>query len=124
MAGRRFGLCGADEADVVYIRRSLGRPEGKSGTGRRDNAPSLLGANQGSRNSCAGASTIGSEQQAYEFEEDEMKKLLMISMSIIGLALWVPVQSHAQTSSVPAKQATRYIKVISSAGARALVDAC
>jgi len=28
MAGRRFGLCGADEADVVYIRRSLGRPEG------------------------------------------------------------------------------------------------
>ena len=52
-----------------------------------------------------------------------MKKILMISMTIVGLALWVPMQSHAQ-SSVPAKQATRDIKIISSSGARALVDAC
>src|SRR5580692_12268993 len=53
-----------------------------------------------------------------------MKKILMISMTIVGLALCVPAQSHAQASSVPAKQATRDIKIISSAGARALVDAC
>jgi glc operon protein GlcG len=53
-----------------------------------------------------------------------MKKIFTISMTIVGLALWVPMQSHAQASSVPAKQATREIKVISSAGARALVDAC
>jgi hypothetical protein len=63
MAGRRFGLCGADEADVVYIRRSLGRPEGKPGTGRRDNAPSLLGANSGSRDSRAGDGRIDAAQQ-------------------------------------------------------------
>jgi hypothetical protein len=30
MARRRFGLCDADEADVVYIRRRFGRPKGKS----------------------------------------------------------------------------------------------
>src|SRR6201984_3207241 len=53
-----------------------------------------------------------------------MKKLLTISMTIVGLALWVPVQSHAQASSAPVKQATREIKIISSSGARALVDAC
>jgi len=47
-------------------------------------------------------------------------------ISIAGLALWLPVQSHAQQQggSVSAKQATRDIKIISSAGARALADAC
>jgi uncharacterized protein GlcG (DUF336 family) len=53
-----------------------------------------------------------------------MKKIFTISMTIVGLALWVPMQSHAQASSAPAKQATREIKIISSSGARALVDAC
>jgi len=125
MARRRFGLCDTDEADVVYIRAQVGAARGETRYRQeRYHAPTLLGADPGGRDSCAGAGGIGAARQAYEFEEDEMKKLLMISMSIIGLALWVPVQSHAQTSSVPAKQATRDIKVISSAGARALVDAC
>ncbi len=61
-----------------------------------------------------------------------MKKLLIISGTVAGLMLSLPVQSHAQqqTRSEPAKQATsdlkatRDIKVISSAGARALADTC
>ncbi len=61
-----------------------------------------------------------------------MKKILIISGTVIGLMLLLPVQSHAQQQarSAPAKQAasdlkaTRDIKVISSAGARALADAC
>ena len=61
-----------------------------------------------------------------------MKKILFIPGIVIGLMLSLPVQSHAQQQarSVPAKQAasdlkaTRDIKVISSAGARALADAC
>ncbi len=55
-----------------------------------------------------------------------MKKILAISGVVIGLTLSLPVQSHAQQQarSVPASQATRDIKVISSAGARALADAC
>jgi glc operon protein GlcG len=61
-----------------------------------------------------------------------MKRILVTSGKVIGLALWVLVQLHAQqpTHSEPAKQstrdlkATRDIKIISSAGARALADAC
>src|ERR1700680_5228814 len=61
-----------------------------------------------------------------------VKKILIISGTVMGLMLSLPVQSHAQqqTRSAPAKQAasdlkaTRDIKVISSAGARALADAC
>ena len=61
-----------------------------------------------------------------------MKKILIISGAITGLMLSLPVQSHAQQQarSAPAKQstsdvkATRDIKVISSAGARAMADAC
>jgi glc operon protein GlcG len=51
-----------------------------------------------------------------------MKKLLIVSAAVTGLALLLPVQSHAQ--AMPMKQATREMKIISSAGARALVDAC
>lgn len=54
-----------------------------------------------------------------------MKKILAISMTVAGLALLSPLGSRAQQgSSISPKQATREIKVISSAGARALVDAC
>ena len=61
-----------------------------------------------------------------------MKKMLIISGIATGLMLSLPVQSHAQQQarSVSAKQATsdlkatRDIKIISSAGARALADAC
>jgi uncharacterized protein GlcG (DUF336 family) len=55
-----------------------------------------------------------------------VKRLFVISIAIIGLALLLPVQSHAQQQahSVTPKQATRDIKVISTAGARALADAC
>jgi glc operon protein GlcG len=52
------------------------------------------------------------------------KKLLSISGMVFGLTLSSLVQSHAQVRSEPAMQATRDIKVISSAGARALADAC
>jgi len=61
-----------------------------------------------------------------------VKRILMISGIVTGLLLWLPVQSRAQQQarSAPAKQATgdlkatRDIKIISSAGARALADAC
>jgi glc operon protein GlcG len=61
-----------------------------------------------------------------------VKKTFMIWGAVTGLLLSLPVSSHAQqqTQAAPAKQAssdlkaTRDIKVISSAGARALVDAC
>jgi len=61
-----------------------------------------------------------------------VKKILIISGTVTGLMLLLPVQSHAQQQprSAPAKQTasdlktTRDIKVISSAGARALADAC
>ena len=54
-----------------------------------------------------------------------MKKRLIIS-TVAGLALWLPVQSVAQQEAgpAPAIQATRDIKIVSSAGARALADAC
>src|SRR2546430_11857178 len=66
------------------------------------------------------------------FEEGDVKKMLIISGTVTGLMLLLPVQSYAQqqAGSTPAKQATsdlkatRDIKVISSAGARALADAC
>jgi glc operon protein GlcG len=55
-----------------------------------------------------------------------VKKILIISVTVTGLLLSLPVRSHAQQQarSAPATQATREIKVISSAGARALADAC
>ena len=61
-----------------------------------------------------------------------MKKILIISGIVTGLMLSFPAQSRAQQQArpAPAKQAasdlkpTRDIKVISSAGARALADAC
>ena len=55
-----------------------------------------------------------------------MKKILIISMTATALALLLPAQSNAQQQarSVSPRQATRDIKVISSAGARALADAC
>jgi glc operon protein GlcG len=61
-----------------------------------------------------------------------VKKFLIISSVVTGLMLSLPVPSRAQQQArtVPAKQATsdlkptRDIKIISSAGARALADAC
>ena len=55
-----------------------------------------------------------------------MKKLFAVSGTVIGLTLSLHVNLHAQEQpgSGPAMQATRDIKVISSAGARALADAC
>lgn len=55
-----------------------------------------------------------------------MKKHLVISGTVIGLTLSLHVKLHAQEQarSEPATQATREIKVISSAGARGLADAC
>jgi uncharacterized protein GlcG (DUF336 family) len=55
------------------------------------------------------------------FEEDHVKTVLIVSLA--AFALLLPVRSHAQATSA-AKPATRDIKIISSAGARALVDAC
>lgn len=54
-----------------------------------------------------------------------MKRLFIISTSVLGLLL-LSMQSYAQQQgrSVSPQQATRTIKIISSAGARALVDAC
>ena len=61
-----------------------------------------------------------------------MKKILIIWGMVTGVMLSLPMSSHAQqqAGSMPAKQATseakatRDIKVVSSAGARALADAC
>jgi uncharacterized protein GlcG (DUF336 family) len=54
-----------------------------------------------------------------------MKRFLIVSGTVTGLALLPLVQLGAQdTRSMPAKQATRDMKIISSAGARALADAC
>jgi uncharacterized protein GlcG (DUF336 family) len=67
-----------------------------------------------------------------KFEEVEVKKILIIWGTVTGLMLLLPAPSRAQqqAGSMPAKQATgevkatRDIKVVSSAGARALADAC
>jgi glc operon protein GlcG len=61
-----------------------------------------------------------------------MKRILVISGTVTGLmlSLLVPLHAQQQATSAPARQATkdlaltREIKVISSAGARALADAC
>ena len=54
-----------------------------------------------------------------------MKKTVFLSIVVAGLALLPLASSHAQqTPAISAKQATTNIKIISSAGARALVDAC
>jgi glc operon protein GlcG len=61
-----------------------------------------------------------------------VREILIISGTVMGVMLLLPMQSKAQeqTRSVPASQAatnlkaTRDIKVISSAGARALADTC
>ena len=61
-----------------------------------------------------------------------MKKTLVISgtLTVLTLALLAPLRAQQPAGSAPAKQAakdlkaTRDIKVISSAGARAMADAC
>jgi glc operon protein GlcG len=55
-----------------------------------------------------------------------VKKILFISMTIAGVVLLLAMPSRAQQQARPvsAKPATRDIKIISSAGARALADAC
>jgi len=52
-----------------------------------------------------------------------VKKTLVIAGTVTGMMLSLPVQSHAQQQAHSAP-ATREIKVISSAGARAMADAC
>jgi len=52
-----------------------------------------------------------------------MKKILVISGAVTGLMLTLLAQSPAQQQPRPVK-ATRDIKIISSAGARAMADAC
>jgi uncharacterized protein GlcG (DUF336 family) len=62
----------------------------------------------------------------------DVKKILIVSGIVAGLMLSLPMQSPAQQQArpAPAKQAssdvkaTKDIKIISSAGARALADAC
>ena len=57
-----------------------------------------------------------------------MRKSFVFLATVVGLLLSLTVKSHAQpqAGSVPARdfKATRDIKIISSAGARALADAC
>ena len=55
-----------------------------------------------------------------------MKKTLIVSLTVTALTLLLSAQSRAQQQahSVSPKQATRDIKIISTAGARALADAC
>ena len=55
-----------------------------------------------------------------------MKRTLIVSAAVAALALSLPPPSHAQqeAQSLAVSQATTQIKIISSAGARALVDAC
>jgi glc operon protein GlcG len=56
----------------------------------------------------------------------DMKKLRTLSASVIGLTLLllVPLRAQQDARSASAKAPTREIKIISSAGARALADAC
>jgi glc operon protein GlcG len=53
-----------------------------------------------------------------------MKKILSISATITGLTFALLVPAHAQQSKTATQSPTREIKIISSAGARALADAC
>jgi uncharacterized protein GlcG (DUF336 family) len=55
-----------------------------------------------------------------------VKRILTIRATVTGLTLLllVPLDAQKEVHSVTAKQATREIKIISSAGARALADAC
>jgi glc operon protein GlcG len=54
-----------------------------------------------------------------------LKKTVFLSLMAAGLALFPLASPHAQQPpAISAKQATTTIKIISSAGARALVDAC
>jgi glc operon protein GlcG len=56
----------------------------------------------------------------------DVKRTLTIRATVTGLTLLllVPLDAQKEAHSVTAKQATREIKIISSAGARALADAC
>jgi len=53
-----------------------------------------------------------------------MKRILVISGTVAGLMLSVLTPAHAQKPAAKEIKATRDIKVISSAGARAMADAC
>jgi glc operon protein GlcG len=54
-----------------------------------------------------------------------VRKIAFLSIVVAGLALLPPASLRAQQApATSAKQATTTIKIISSAGARALVDAC
>jgi uncharacterized protein GlcG (DUF336 family) len=56
----------------------------------------------------------------------DVKKTLIVSITVTALMLLLSAQSRAQQQahSVSPKQATRDIKIISTVGARALADAC
>jgi glc operon protein GlcG len=56
----------------------------------------------------------------------DVRKIFMVSSAVTALALMLSAPSYAQrqADSASPKQATREIKIISSAGARALADAC
>ena len=56
----------------------------------------------------------------------DVKKLFFVSGTVTGLTLLLlaPLQAQTEIRPAPSKQATRDIKIISSAGARALADAC
>jgi hypothetical protein len=66
------------------------------------------------------------QQRVQGLRRIDVKKLFAISGTVIGLtlSLFVPLHAQEQARSEPAMQPTRDIKVISSAGARALADAC
>src|SRR5579871_6388882 len=55
-----------------------------------------------------------------------VKNILIVSLGLAATLLFSPAPARAQAQSAPvsAKQATKEIKIISSAGARALADAC
>ena len=95
-------------------------------------APTEYSLCPGKRRHTIRETDIREREMRTRFQEGDVKKTLIIWGAITGLALSlsVPVQGQQQAGSMPAKQATgeikatRDIKVVSSAGARALADAC
>jgi glc operon protein GlcG len=95
-------------------------------------APTEYSLCPGKRRHTIRETEIREREMRTKFQEGDVKKTLIIWGAITGLALSisVPAQGQQQAGSMPVKQATgevkatRDIKVVSSAGARALADAC
>src|SRR5712691_9490447 len=89
-------------------------------------APTEYSLCPGKRRHTIRETDIREREMRTRFQEGDVKKTLIIWGAITGLALLlsVPAQGQQQAGSMPAKQATGEIKVVSSAGARALADAC